>query len=260
MNELVEMRKIVPIIAKVGVGKSKLLNVLYNIKYLEVNTGITTKFINILRYNPEIKEPILYHLILKKEGEKYLFYKDLNEKYEGEENIIEANKNINQKLNDENKIIYENIFYMTEINGSPYINRDYLLSHDLCDIPGLSEYQAEIKEPIKEEAIKNEIKNESEDKKEYIQYDDNKLNFNNNNENNNGINNIDNSINNSKEDNYEDDIYYKAGDIKNKTYLKEIFQIIRNYVDNAIIILNIENYYYEENFIIITQLHKIIKK
>ena len=70
MTEPILMRKIVPVVAKVSVGKSKLLNVLYNIKYLEVNTGITTKFINILRYNPEIKEPIFYHLVLKKEGEK----------------------------------------------------------------------------------------------------------------------------------------------------------------------------------------------
>ena len=31
---------------------------------------------------------------------------------------------------------------MTEINGSSFIkDKEYLLTHDLCDIPGLSEYQ-----------------------------------------------------------------------------------------------------------------------
>ena len=216
MSELIEMRKIVPVVAKVGVGKSKLLNVLYNIKFLEVKTGITTKFINLLRYNPNIKEPIFYHLKLKKEGEKYLFY--------------------------------------------PFINKDYLLSHDLCDIPGLSEYQTEIEKEIKEES-KKENENENKDNDIYIKDLENTLNINNNKElENNIINNIEIKDDNPTDDDSEDDIYYKTGDIKNKTYLKEIFQIIRNYIDRAIIILSVENYYYEENFILITQLHKVIKK
>ena len=71
--EKIELRKIVPVAAKISAGKSKLLNVLYNINFLECNKDITTKFINILRFNPNIKQPCLYHLKIIKEGEKYAF-------------------------------------------------------------------------------------------------------------------------------------------------------------------------------------------
>ncbi len=38
---------------------------------------------------------------------------------------------------------------MTEINESPFItDKQYLLTHDLCDIPGLSEYQEKPKDPL----------------------------------------------------------------------------------------------------------------
>ena len=111
-KEKIEIRKIVPIAGQISSGKSTLLNVLYNINFLECNAGITTKFVNLLRYNPEINQPIFYHLKLEKEGEKYIFYKDLNEVYEGEINIIEANKNINKKLYEKKEIDYENIFIL----------------------------------------------------------------------------------------------------------------------------------------------------
>ena len=163
MEEKIEIKKIVPVAAKISAGKSKLLNVLYNINFLECKAEITTKFINILRYNPNIKKPILYHLNIKKEGENYVFYKDLKEVYEGEENIIQANKNINFKLSNEGDINYEEIFYMTEINGTPFIkDKDYLLEHDLCDVPGLTEY---VQNQIKGNNENNK-KEENKDKKE----------------------------------------------------------------------------------------------
>ena len=109
---------------------------------MECKDGIATKFINILRYNPKISKPCLYHLILKKEGENYIFYKDINEYYEGEKEIIEANKNINNRLYKLNDIKYDEIFYMTEINSETFIDKDYLLEHDLCDVPGLTEWQS----------------------------------------------------------------------------------------------------------------------
>ena len=49
--EKIKMRKIVPIAAMISAGKSKLLNVLYNINFLETKAVIGTKFVNILRYN-----------------------------------------------------------------------------------------------------------------------------------------------------------------------------------------------------------------
>ena len=62
----IESRKIVPIAAKISAGKSFLLNVIYNIDFLECKAGIGTKFVNILRYNPELDQPYFYHLNLEK--------------------------------------------------------------------------------------------------------------------------------------------------------------------------------------------------
>ena len=95
-NIKIEKRKIVPIAAMISAGKSKLLNVILNTKFLESKAGIGTKFVNLIRYNPKIDQPTFYHLILKKENEEYIFYKDSS--YEpkiGEEKILEENKNIN---------------------------------------------------------------------------------------------------------------------------------------------------------------------
>ena len=175
--EKIEQRKIVPVAAMISAGKSKLLNILYNINYLECTAGIGTKFVNLLRYNPKITEPKMYHLKLEKKGDDYIFNKDLTkEEYTGGDNIKEAIQNINEHLRAEPTVNYEDIFYMTEIGESPFIKDEkYLLTHDLCDIPGLSEYQKstngeieskkeESKESKKEESIEN-IKEESKESK-----------------------------------------------------------------------------------------------
>ena len=152
--ELIEERKIVPIAAVISAGKSLLLNVLLNIKFLETKTDIGTKFVNILRYNPKTDNPRFYHLKVINEKGKYTFYKDPN--YEtkiGEESIINENIEINKKLSSLDKVDYDDIFYMTEINNIGFLkDEQYMLTHDLCDIPGLSEYQEQIK-------VKKEDKN-----------------------------------------------------------------------------------------------------
>ena len=269
--EKIKIRKIVPVAGKISTGKSKLLNILYNFNFLECKSGIATKFINLLRYNPYLEQPCFYHLVLKKEGEKYVFYKDLNEVYEGEEKIIKANKDINQKLYNIKNINYENYFYMTEVNCSLIKDSDYLLSHDLCDIPGLSEYQqnyqqieinkkgkdkeVQIKEKTEEEIIENYIinlandlgfylnKKDNENEKEKIKEEEENVKL----------------ITKEKDNEKEDDIYYKLNNESN-TYLTEIFTIIKKYIDGLIIILSIENYYFEENFELIVRLHKVIKR
>ena len=71
-KEKIETRKIVPVAAMISAGKSKLLNVLYNMNFLQCTAGIGTKFVNLIRYNPRIEEPIFYHLKIEKEGDKYL--------------------------------------------------------------------------------------------------------------------------------------------------------------------------------------------
>ena len=119
-KEKLEERKLVPVAAMVSAGKSKLLNVLYNINYLECTPGIGTKFVNILRYNPEIKEPCFYHLKLEKQGDNYIFYKDMK-LAEGAKKITEENENINETLRAQLETKYEDIFYMTEINEIPFI-------------------------------------------------------------------------------------------------------------------------------------------
>ena len=131
--EKIEERKIVPVAAMISAGKSKLLNVILNINFLESKEGIGTKFVNILRYNPSINEPKFYHLKIKYESEKYIFYKDpeYNQKI-GENDIIEENKKINKDLYNSTKIDYNDIFYMTEINSIGFIkDKNYMLTHDL---------------------------------------------------------------------------------------------------------------------------------
>ena len=273
-GEKIQIRKIVPVAAKISVGKSKFLNVIYNIDFLECKEGIATKFVNILRYNPNIKNPRFYHLVLIKNGDNYGFYQDLNEFYEGKEKIIEANKNINKKLRDEKNINYENLFYMTEINKNPFIkDEEYLLDHDLCDLPGLSEYQGNQKSQAQSKAELNQkefdssngngqkmqlVSTSKKDKinSKYKKYQ--KLDFDTFNK---EIEMID--LNEEKkiekEENKEDEILYKIK-IEENTYLSEIFRIIKNYIDSIIIILSVENYYFKENFELIAKLHKITEK
>ena len=256
----IEKRKIVPIAAMISAGKSKLLNVILNIRLLESKAGIGTKFVNIIRYNPEIKEPQFYHLKIQNENGEFVFYKDPSfEPKIGEQNILEENKNINSVLASEPKVNYEEIFYMTEINEAKFIkDKDYLLTHDLCDIPGLSEYQEQneqndlkgpfaekveeinvefdqrirqgvkdfgiVYKPVEEEGENTEKKKKEEEKKE------------------------------------EDELYYNMNIEKENSYLTEIFKIIRNYIDGGILVLSIENFYFVENFEIIAKLHKVLQK
>lgn len=49
-------------------------------------------------------------------------------------------------------------------------------------------------------------------------------------------------------------------DIEKKTYLTEVFKIIKNHIDGIIIVLSTENFYHEENFEIIAKLRKVIDK
>ena len=267
--EQLEKRKIVPVVARISAGKSQLLNILYNINYLESKEGITTKFINLIRYNPTIKEPRFFHLKLKKEEENYTFYKDVDYTViEGGENITEENKKINEKISKLQELNYEDLFYMTEIKESPFIKDDnYLLSHDLCDIPGLSEAQNIRKETNSIESNINDIEDKSKNEISIINEDEGSyfkkmlkdafgyfFNINNENEE------IKNTIINIKKENEEEDNILNEVKVEKNTYLSEIFKIIREYIDGAIIILNQENYYFKSNYELITKFYKIIKK
>ena len=252
--EKIETRNIVPIAAMISAGKSKLLNVILNIKFLESKSGIGTKFVNILRYNPNILQPRFYHLKLKVENGKYVYYKD-NEYniVQGENNIIEENIKINKELTEKNKIDYDDIFYITEINSTGFIkDKDYMLTHDLCDIPGLSEYQEQNndsnqkKEEVKKEAEDSKLKKLLKKGQEFgmicrFESLSNPFAF----------------MNKAKE---EDEIFYNMNIEEESTYITEIYKRIKDHIDGAIIVLSVENYYFRQNTEIIAKLHKIIEK
>ena len=226
--ELIEERKIVPIAAVISAGKSFILNLVLNIKFLESKTDIGTKFVNILRYNPKIERPRFYHLKVRNEKGKYIFYKDTDfEQKIGEESIIEVNKRINFELSKIKNVDYDDIFYMTEINNIGFLKDEkYMLTHDLCDIPGLSEYQEQIK-------VKKEDKNKKDEDNELIEKLKKGEEF--------GLicEPIIQSNKNPKptNENEEDDIFYDL-DIENEsTYITEIYKRIKDYIDGAIIVL-----------------------
>ena len=258
----IEQRKIVPIAAMISAGKSKLLNVILNIKFLESKAGIGTKFVNIIRYNPEIKEPTFTHLKIKNENGEYVFYKDsLYDPKVGEEKIIEESKNLNSLLSTKSNVDYEEIFYMTEIKDAKFIkDKDYLLTHDLCDVPGLSEYQEQKKlfeEKVEEKNVEFDDKMEIGIKQFGIVYKPKeKKNTSDLNE---EIKKIESNLSSSNNKD-EDELYYNMNIDKENTYLTEIFKIIKNNIDGAIIVLSIENFYFVENFEIIAKLHKVIQK
>ena len=255
----IEYRKIVPIAAMVSAGKSMFLNVLFNFNILECKAGIATKFVNILRYNPNINSPCFYHLKIVKEGNDYIFYKDPNsEEVSGEEKIKEEIKNINNELAAKLKIEYEDLFYMTEINEAPFFrDKDYLLSHDLCDIPGLSEYNETNEENEKNKINENEINKDVKDREFEEKLKKGKEEF--------GlVVNIkekeekDSSINN--EIRAEDDIFYDIKIENEDSYTTKIFNFIKNYIDGAIIVLSVEKFNFTENFQLIAKLHKVTQK
>ena len=258
----IEQRKIVPIAAMISAGKSKLLNVILNIKFLESKAGIGTKFVNMIRYNPEIKEPTFTHLKIKNENGEYVFYKDpLYDPKVGEEKIIEESKNINSLLSTKSNVDYEEIFYMTEIKEAKFIkDKDYLLTHDLCDVPGLSEYQEQKKlfeEKVEEKNVEFDDKMEIGIKQFGIVYKPKEKN--NNSDLNEEVKKMESNLSSSNNKD-EDELYYNMNIDKENTYLTEIFKIIKNNIDGAIIVLSIENFYFVENFEIIAKLHKVIQK
>ena len=136
-------------IGMISTGKTSLLKVLFDIDFLESSPGIGTKFVNIIKYNPNVgKFPKFYHLKIKNLGfGNYDFYKENNTEIIGKEKIKKRNKELNEKLKNKD-IPYEDLFYMVEIGESIFIeDKEYLNNYDFVDIPGLNEYKESIKFP-----------------------------------------------------------------------------------------------------------------
>jgi hypothetical protein len=143
----VEIKKLCPMIAVISAGKTSILKTIFDIDFLEVSSGVGTKFVNIIRYNKSVgKEPIFYHLKLEKTENGYEFYKDPNSVIIGKENIKKKNKEINELLKAKNQVSYQDLFYMVEIGQTNLIeDEEYLNNYDLVDIPGVSEYSSQKK-------------------------------------------------------------------------------------------------------------------
>ena len=147
--EEIEIKNLCPMIAMISAGKTSLLKVLLDIDMLESSSGISTKFVTIIRYNPNLKnEPKFYQLKLTNiGGDNYNFSKIKNTEIVGikkiKENIIKLNEKL--KLND---VPFNELFYLLELGNINFIeDKEYLLNYDLVDIPGVSEYISQEKTP-----------------------------------------------------------------------------------------------------------------
>ena len=155
----IDPRKAIPVIGMISSGKSTFLNSLLGTDVLEAKDDITTKFICIIRHNPDLKDPLFYHLKLSHnlKSDDYDYIKD------GDETIgtDEIKKKIS-KINSDQlslKANYENLFYMLELKITNINNIEFLKKYDFYDIPGLNENITEKNEKlsmIKEENPKDE--------------------------------------------------------------------------------------------------------
>jgi hypothetical protein len=137
----------IPIIGKISSGKSTFLNSLLGIDCLESDINITTKFICIIRHNPENKTPRLFPVkLIKRKSEinpnAYNFVKDeLNElKGDLKENIKAINKRI-AECQDLNQLKREEFFYILEADLDIFKGSNFVYSKmfEFLDIPGLNE-------------------------------------------------------------------------------------------------------------------------
>ena len=220
-HQEVKIKNLCPMLAVISAGKTSFLKVIFDIDFLISSAGIGTKFVNIIRYNPEVgNTPKFYHLLLrKKEDDEYDFYKDEDSEIIGKIEIKEKNIQLNDEFKNKELVPYEDLFYMVEVGEANFIDKEYLKNYDLVDIPGVSEY------------------NKSED----------------NQNNNNYIQKYSSTF--TIEEEMKN---YKPED--EKTYLTEIFKIIKNKINNGIILFSIDNYQHTENYRIIGKFQKVLNK
>jgi len=137
----------IPIIGKISSGKSTFLNSLLGIDCLESDINITTKFICIIRHNPDNKTPRLFPVkLVKRKSEinpnAYNFVKDeLNElKGDLKENIKTINKRI-QECGELSQLKKEEFFYILEADLDIFKGPNFVYSKmfEFLDIPGLNE-------------------------------------------------------------------------------------------------------------------------
>ena len=256
MEQKIEIKNLCPMIAVISAGKTSILKVIYDVDFLEATAGVGTKFVNIIRYNPEVgKNPKFYHLILKNLGNgEYEYYKD--PKFNvviGKENIKEKNKELNEQFKKTDKTSYEDLFYMIEVGEVNFIkDKEYLKNFDLVDIPGVNEYNPD---EDKSNQKPSDTNNSEAPPPFDIDFDTDENNK------------IEDEKQKEKDkqkksvilDTMEDEMLtYDPNSEKN--YLTEIFKIIRKKMNNGIIVFSVDNYQHAENYRIIAKLQKVIDK
>jgi len=267
--EEIEIKNLCPMIAMISAGKTSLLKVLFDIDILESSSGIGTKFVTIIRYNPNLKnDPKFYQLKLTNiGGDNYTFAKIKSTEIVGENNIKENIIKLNAKLK-LNDAPFNELFYLLELGNVNFIeDKYYLLNYDLVDIPGVSEYISQEKTPDGNTPTPTPD-NDSPPTPTSTPLSFEKPNNNNTTDENLGAADIPFLF---------DDLNKKRTDIiinsktveeemktynpdEEKSYLTEIFKIIKNKMNNGIFVFSVENYQHIENYRIIGKLQKIINK
>ena len=139
-----EARKIFSVIGNISTGKSSFLNYLLGSNILETGDGLKTRFVVIIRHT-ENNEPVLSHIIRRKDAYEDLYIKEKDEQgkieYKGKKEITEKINYLNEKLKkleDEGKLDYSKHLYLLETRIKNIHNKAFLESFDLADIPGLN--------------------------------------------------------------------------------------------------------------------------
>ncbi len=255
--EKIEIKNLCPMIAMISAGKTSILKVIFDVDFLEATAGIGTKFVNIIRYNPSVgKNPLFYHLTVQKtENGDYDFYKDPNfPVISGSENIKKKNEELNDEYKNKSDVPYEDLFYMIEIGEANFIeDKEYLKNYDLVDIPGVNEYNPEENENKKPTNENNQDSNAPPPFLKYTIEEIEDNNINNNNEDKNKNKNI-------IYESIEEELDNEDEKEQKKNYLTQIFTILKNKMNNGIIVLSIDNFQHVENYRIIGRLQKVINK
>ena len=252
--ELVEERKGMVVIGIISSGKSTFLNSIFGFNYLQANDNITTKFICVIRYNPNIKDPIFYHLKLipkEKKPDEYMYMSIKNEpKIIGKKNIKEKIISINKELHNSCEPKYEDLFWMLETNKILIENKSFMENTDFYDIPGLNEY-LKTNEKYQKNNQKEEDKHNNENKEESLIDKDNeappvaKI--------------IDNNINETDEKDINKNTKIpKEQKDNNYKYIQSIFKFLKTKIKNFIFIISTESCYKPENLGIIENIRKNI--